>query len=128
MFYLVLALLFSLLIAVVAMANSANVTVYYLFGHAQLSLPVLVLGSACAGALAMGFFGLFRGIRTHLRFREARRDQVDLQHRVDFLEKEKNRLEAEVGRRQMEYEVASKKEHVAEEELFAEDVPLPSRD
>ena len=127
MFYLVLALLFSLLIAVVAMANSVNVTVYYLFGHAQLSLPVLVLGSACAGALAMGFFGLFRGIRTHLRFREARRDQVDLQHRVDFLEKEKNRLEAEVGRLQMECEAADAEEHAVDEEMLVENAPEPSR-
>ena len=77
MFYLVLALLFSMFVAAVAMTNSTNVTVYYLFGHAQLSLIVLILGSACAGALAMGFFGLFRNIRTHLKLRDAHRNQLE---------------------------------------------------
>lgn len=93
--YLVLALLFSLFIAAVAMANSINVTVYYLFGYVQLSLIVLILGSACAGALAAGFFGLYRSIRTHLKFREAHHNQVELQRRFDLLEKEKLRMEAE---------------------------------
>ncbi|MBS4030688.1 MAG: DUF1049 domain-containing protein [Clostridiales bacterium] len=106
MFYLVLALLFSMFVAAVAMTNATIVTVYYLFGHAQISLIVLILGSACAGALAMGFFGLFRNIRTHLKFREAHRNQLELQGRLDFLEKEKIRLEADLSRQQQEREVA----------------------
>jgi len=57
MFYLVLALLFSLLIAVVAMVNVESITVNYLFVQAQLSIMVLILGSASLGALTMGFCG-----------------------------------------------------------------------
>lgn len=98
MFYLVLALLFSLIIALVAIDNGENVTVNYLFGQARISLIVLILGSASAGVLTMGFFSLFRGIRTHLNFRETRRNQEELQHRLELLEEEKNRLEAELGR------------------------------
>ena len=115
MLYLVFALLFSLLIAVVAMVNGETVTVNYLFGQARLSLIVLILGSACAGALTLGFFSLFRSIRTHLKFREEHRNQEELQRRLKLLEKEKNTLEIELGRRrQLEHEAAVEKEHAKE--------------
>ena len=115
MLYLVFALLFSLLIAVVAIGNGEIVTVNYLFGQARVSLIVLILGSACAGALALGFFGLFRSIRTHLKFREEHRNQEELQRRLKLLEEEKNVLEIELGRRrQLEDEAAVAKEHTAE--------------
>ena len=125
MLYLVFAFLFSLFIAVVAMANGEIVTVNYLFGQADLSLIVLILGSATAGALALGSFSLYRGIQTHLQFREARQKQAELQQRVEFLEGERTRLEAEVGRRQMEPEVLAALEH-AEETQQAVDEPDPS--
>ena len=124
MLYLVFAFLFSLFIAVVAMANGEVVTVNYLFGQVDLSLIVLILGSATAGALALGSFSLFRGIQTHLQFREARQKQAELQQRVEFLEGERTRLEAEVGRRQMETEAVAAKEH-AEETQQAADEPDP---
>ncbi len=113
--YLVLALLFSLLIAVVAMVNGEIVTLHYFFGQARLSLIVLILGSACAGALTLGFFSLFRSIRTHLRFREERRNQEELQRRLKLMEEEKNALEIELGRRRnLEHEAAVAKEHAEE--------------
>ncbi len=115
MFYLVVALLFSLLIAVMAMVNSEIVTVHYLFGQARVSLIVLILGSACAGALTLGFFGLYRSIRTHLKLREEHRNQEELQRRLKLLEEEKNVLEIELGRRrQLEHEGDVAKEHAKE--------------
>ena len=115
MFYLVVALLFSLLIAVVAMVNGEIVTVHYLFGQARVSLIVLILGSACAGALTLGFFSLYRSIRSHLKFRQEHRNQEELQRRLKLLEEEKNVLEMELGRRrQLEHEAAAAKEHAPE--------------
>lgn len=96
---LILALAFSLLIAVIAIANNEVVSVNYLFGRTQVSLIVLILGSAIAGALAMGLFALFRGVRTAFRFRETRRRQEELQKRIGVLEEEKALLEAELIRR-----------------------------
>ncbi len=128
MFYLMLALLFSLLIAVVAMINGDHVTVNYLFGQARLSLIVLILASACGGAMTMGFFSLFRGIRAHLKFREAHHNQEELQRCLDLLEKEKNNLDAELGKRQMEREsTVAKEQHTGEEASQAIDYPEPSR-
>jgi lipopolysaccharide assembly protein A len=123
MFYLVLALLFSLLIAVVAMGNGEIVTVHYLFGQARLSLIVLILGSACAGALTMGFFSIFRSIRTHLKFRDEHRNQEELQRRLELVEDEKNKLEAELGRRELEREAVVAKEYSGKVASQAVDEP-----
>ena len=114
MLYLVFAILFSLFITVVAMANGETVTVNYLFGQADLSLIVLILGSTLAGALALGFFSLFRGIQTHLQFREARHEQVKLLEMVGYLEGERSRLEDQVNRRQMDTEAVAAKEDTKE--------------
>ncbi len=96
--WLVLALVFSLLIAIVALANQQAVTVNYLFGQAEIYLIILILGSAIAGALTMGLFSLFRGIRAAIKFREERRAKEELQLQIRALEKEKLSLEAELGR------------------------------
>jgi uncharacterized integral membrane protein len=124
--YLLLALLFGLFTAVVAMANSEIVSVNYLFGHVRLSLVALILGSACAGALTVGSFSLFRSIQTHLKFRETHRNQDELQRRLELMEKDKMRLEAEVGRRQMEHDTSVEKQNVREDVSESEDNPEPS--
>jgi len=126
MLYLVLALLFGLFTAVVAMANSEIVTVNYLIGHVRLSLIAIILGSACAGALTVGFFSLFRSIQTHLKFRETHRNQEELQRRLELMEKDKMRLEAEVCRRQMEHEASVEKKNVREDVSQSENNPEPS--
>ncbi len=126
MLYLVLALLFGLFTAVVAMANSEIVTVNYLIGQIRLSLIAIILGSAWAGALTAGFFSLFRSIKTHLKFRETHRNQEELQRRLELMEKEKMRLEAELGRWQMEHEPSVEKKNVREDVSQSENNPEPS--
>jgi lipopolysaccharide assembly protein A len=105
-FFLILALLFSLLIAIVALANNDPVSVSYLFGRSHIPLILLILGSAISGAAAMGLFSIFRGIRTALKQREERRRFGELSARVETLEKEKAVLEAELRR----FEVQDQKE------------------
>lgn len=97
-FYLVLGLVFSLLIAIIALANNEPVTVSYIFGRVQVSLILLIIGSAVTGALAMGLFSIFRGVRNALAFREMRNQQVVLQKKVKELEEEKVFLLAELNR------------------------------
>ncbi len=97
-FYLILALIFSLLIAIVALANNDTVTVSYLFGRREVSLILLILGSAFAGALVMGLFSLFRTIRTALTFREMRHQHDDLRKKLKSVEEEKLFLEAELNK------------------------------
>ncbi len=97
-FYLILALIFSLLIAIVAVANNDSVTVNYIFGRSEISLILLILGSAFSGALVMGLISLFRAIRSALAFREVRHQKDLLQKKINSLEEEKLFLEAELSR------------------------------
>ncbi len=96
--YLILGLIFSLIIAIVAIANTEPVTVNYIFGQARIPLIILILGSAFAGALVMGLFSLFRSIRTALTFRHSRQEKEALQKQVKALEEEKVFLEAELNK------------------------------
>ena len=57
--FLLLALLIGLLIAGVALINNQVVTLNYYFGQISITLFMLILGSAVAGALVMIFFGFF---------------------------------------------------------------------
>lgn len=95
--FLILALLFSLLIAIIALANNDPVSVSYLLGRSEMPLILLILGSAISGAAAMGLFSIFRGIRTALKLREERRRYEDVSARVEALEQEKAALKAELG-------------------------------
>lgn len=97
-FYLILALIFSLLIAIVAVANNDSVTVNYIFGRSEISLILLILGSAFSGALVMGLISLFRTIRSALAFREVRHQKDLLQKKINSLKEEKLFLEAELSR------------------------------
>ncbi|MFO7951203.1 MAG: LapA family protein [Bacillota bacterium] len=96
--YLILALVFSLLIALFAIANTEPVAVNYVFGEASVSLIILILGSAFAGVLVMGLFSLFRGIKAAFAFRQIRQEKENLQKKVKALEEEKVFLEAELNK------------------------------
>ncbi len=129
-FYLILALVFSLIIAIVALANNEPVTVSYIFGRAEVSLILLILGSAFVGALVMGFFAIFRSIRSAFSFREMRRKNEDLQKQVKALEEEKIFLEAELNKAVSvpEEEKEDLKETVQDESLQAETKPEETAD
>ena len=85
----VLALLFSLMIAILAAANHQLVIVNYIFGEAKLPLIVLIIGAAAAGAVVTGLIGFYRSIRTALQIRGEKKRQEELQRRLEKLEQEK---------------------------------------
>ncbi len=113
MIFLVLALLFGLIIAVAAMINNEVVTVNYLFGQVSLTLFMLIIASALAGAMFMGFLGIFRGIQNYMNSQGERGHKKDLQNRVKLLEDEKNKLEEELRKQQKEREDAAAKTQAA---------------
>ncbi len=114
--FLMLALLLGLVIAVAALINNEVVTVNYLFGQVSLTLFMLILGSAVAGALFMGSLGIFRGIQNYMNSQGERGHKKDLQHRVKLLEDEKKKLEDELKKQQEEREEAAAKAHTALED------------
>lgn len=78
---LIVALLFSLLIAVFAIVNNEVVAVNFLFNTVEVSLVLLILGSAAIGAVIMIFLSLVRHVRVGFQMR-------DLKKRINQLEEE----------------------------------------
>jgi uncharacterized integral membrane protein len=116
MIFLVLALLFGLVIAVAAIINNEVVTVNYLFGQVNLTLFMLILGSAVAGALFMGSLGIFSSIHRYVNTQGDRNHKKDLQHHVKGLENEKKKLEEELNKHQKEREDAAAKAYASLED------------
>ncbi len=111
--FLVLALMIGLIIAGVAIINNEAVTVNYLFGQISLTLFMLILGSAFAGALFMSFLGIFRGIQNYSKSQGERGHKKDMQHRVKSLENENEKLRDELEKQNKDREDATKKKQDA---------------
>jgi uncharacterized integral membrane protein len=106
-FFLLVALLIGLFIAGVAFINNQVVTLNYYFGQISLTLFMLILGSAVAGALVMIFFGFYRSVHKFVNTRAERRNEKEMQRRVDHLEKDKRNLKDDLGKRQSEIDDAA---------------------
>jgi uncharacterized integral membrane protein len=102
MIFLFLALLLGLVIAGVAAINNEVVTLNYYFGQIDLTLFMLILGSAAAGAIFMGSLGIYRSIHNYMGSQGERGHKKDLQHRVKVLEDEKKKMEDELKKHQKE--------------------------
>ena len=71
---LIIALIFSIIIAVFAVQNTQPVAVSFLtFQTQQLSVSIVVLASAAVGALLTFFFGLWRQLRSSFAVRSDRK-------------------------------------------------------
>jgi lipopolysaccharide assembly protein A len=105
---LVLALLFSLVVAIFAIVNNEMVPVNFLFGSVEISAVLLILGSAAAGAIIMTFLSLVRHVRVGFEVR-------DLKKKIKHLEEDLKVKE----------ELLAK---AAEQEMTEEEVPSEARD
>ena len=59
-FYILLALVFALLVAIFALQNASPVGVQFFFWKLDISLVLIILGSAVLGAVTMFLLGLAR--------------------------------------------------------------------
>jgi len=89
-FSVIAALIFSIIIAVFALANSQTVLINYLYGKAEVSAIVIILCAAVSGAFAMFLFSFVRQIKASLQLRGLRNDIKILEERVRELEKERD--------------------------------------
>lgn len=84
--YLVVALTFSVLVAVFAIQNVGPVDIWFLTWHVQeLSLVLVILGSALIGAVVVFLLGLVKQISNHRQIKELRRKNDDLEKIVEGL-------------------------------------------
>lgn len=98
----ILALLFALVVAIFALLNAQPVTVDFIFNEFQISLALVILVSAFAGAIILGFLGIFRQVKGSFKSREMnariKKLEEQLKETVDKNTKTELRLaEAEAG-------------------------------
>jgi len=87
-FYLVSALVFSLLVAIFAVQNTDIVTIRFLTFQSSVSLVLVILGSAAIGALALFFLSLFRQVGNWMLIRQLTHQKQELEKQVMRLEEE----------------------------------------
>lgn len=75
----ILALLFSLLVAVFALLNNEMIVINYLFGTMEISAVLVILGSASAGALVIIFLNLVRNVKLGFELRELKKKVKELE-------------------------------------------------
>ncbi|MDY6827380.1 MAG: lipopolysaccharide assembly protein LapA domain-containing protein [Bacillota bacterium] len=114
--FLVLALLLGLIIAAAAIINNEVVTVNYFFGQVSLTMFMLILGSAIAGALFMGSLSIYRSIHNYMNSQGDRGFKKELQNRIKILEEEKRKLEDKLSEQQKEREETAVKANSALED------------
>jgi lipopolysaccharide assembly protein A len=99
----IMALLFSLIIAVLAIANNQPVVLNYLYGSTEISAVVVILGSAFLGALAIFLLSIVRHIKVSLQFRSLRNEIKDLHTKGQVLMEERDDLLTQLGLLQEPY-------------------------
>ena len=99
--YLILALLFSLLIATFAIQNTAVVTISFLFWERPVSLVLLILGSVAIGALTMFLLGAFKSLGFLRKQKELTSTNNKLNAKIMELEKKLTELEEEQKKEDM---------------------------
>ncbi len=95
---LVLALVFSLLVAVFAVQNADPVTVKLLAWRFDTSLVIVILAAAAGGAALLALLGVFAQLRLGLQLKSTKGRAGQLQKELVRLEEEKSRLAQEVAR------------------------------
>jgi uncharacterized integral membrane protein len=93
--YLVLALIFAVIVALFAIQNTTVVVVRFLLWEANISLVLVILGAAAAGAIMMFLINFIKEIGVNRERKELLRQHAGLTEEKEKLEKalaDKDRL------------------------------------
>lgn len=92
--YLVLALLFAVVVAIFAVQNSEPVHINFLhFQFKQISLVLVILGSAAVGAIVVFFLGMVKQLGLARRVKELEHKNRNLTEELSQLKSKLNSLE-----------------------------------
>lgn len=83
---LILALIFSLIVAVFAVLNVEPVIVNYLFGTSEIPLILIIIGSALLGGLVVGMFGILRQYKLQWKVRKLENELEEIKSRKNDVE------------------------------------------
>ncbi len=93
----IIALLFSILIALFAILNNEVVEINYLLGSAPVSIVIVILASAFLGALVVGVLSLVGRIKASLRFREYDSKFKKMEEKLEYLKEREAELMGQVS-------------------------------
>ncbi len=86
--YLVLALLFSIGVAIFAVQNASRVEITLFFWQLKnISLVVVIFGSALIGALAAGLFGVVKQLKLRKMLKQYKSQAETLETEAGFLQR-----------------------------------------
>lgn len=109
----ILSLIFAVLIALFAVANSGEVTLNLVFTQLPANQSVIILASAAIGAIIASFFGVFKKLKASLKVRDLNHQIKELQSKIENLQNENGEL---LAKSNAEKEAAIIKQHLATEE------------
>ncbi len=99
-FGVIMALIFSLLIAIFALANNQPIIINYLYSQAEISAVYVILGAAFLGAFVIFLLSVFKQIKTVFRFRGLQSELNEARSQISDLEDERDTLLMQLGQLQ----------------------------
>ena len=93
----ILALVFSLIIAVFAILNNEPVVINYLFNTVEVSAVIVILGSAVSGAIVVFLLGVYRQIKLVVKMRGLTAEIQEREKELKELSQEHEALLSKIG-------------------------------
>ena len=90
----IIALIFSLIVAIFALLNNQPVSINYFFGTVDVSSVIIILGAAFSGALIVFLLGIYRQIKLTVKVRGLNADIRDMEKELELLYGENEELAA----------------------------------
>ena len=99
-FGVILALIFSLVIAIFALANNQPIIVNYLYGKTEISAVIVILGAAILGAFVIFLLNMFKQIKTGFQIRSLQSELKESRSQLSELKNERDDLLMQIGQLQ----------------------------
>lgn len=93
----VLTLIFAIIISAFAIFNASVVTVSFFFAKVDLSLAIVIIGSALIGALVIWFFDAFKKMKTKKQIKDLNKRNTELEKQVTQKESYAKELETKLA-------------------------------
>ena len=113
-FGVILALIFSLVIAIFALANNQPIIVNYLYGKTEISAVIVILGAAILGAFVIFLLNMFKQIKTGFQIRSLQSELKESRSQLSELKNERDDLLVQIGHLQNTPDTPDSAETVSE--------------
>ncbi len=109
----VLTLIFAIIISAFAIFNASVVTVSFFFAKVDLSLAIVIIGSALIGALVIWFFDAFKKMKTKKQIKDLNKKNAELEKQVTQKDNYAKELETKLAVKEELIKELKSKEEIA---------------